>query len=353
MISAAITGEKRMSIGRTVATGALMLALAASPVAQAGLGDALGQLGAGLAKTRERLAAGFSKTFAGLSDGLGTTLSRLGQRHLDPTDGTVAISDAVEHQGVARPLLIIEPAVASVAKAPLVVLLHYSGGNADVMANVARAGRLAAEYGAWVVLPEASNGHWDDDPSTSASSGDVEYLAKVIAHMSAAYPIDAKRVYMAGMSNGGFMTVRFACEKAGLVAAVAVDAASMRNSQNAVCKPSRPVPIVTIVGTHDLFVAYEHPMGMLSAEENYARWSSINSCNAASRTDTTLPQKVSDRTTIKLRENYDCAAGSAVNLYTVVNGGHAWPGSQTPIAVGHTSQNLDATMAMWDFFKQF
>ncbi|WP_428311928.1 alpha/beta hydrolase family esterase [Hydrocarboniphaga sp.] len=330
-----------------------MLSLATSPAAHAGIGDALGQIGDGLAKTRERVSAGFSKTFAGLSDGLGTALSRLGQQHLNPTEGTVAIADAIEHQGVARPLLIIEPALASPEKAPLVVLLHYSGGNAEVMANVARAGRLAAEHGAWVVLPEAINGHWGDDPSTSASSGDVEFLAKLIAHMSATYPIDARRVFMAGMSNGGFMTVRFACEKAGLVAAVAVDAASMRNSQNAACKPSRPVPIVSIVGTRDAFVAYEHPLGMLSAEENYARWSAINGCNAASRTDTTLPSKVSDRTTIKLRENYDCSGGSAVNMYTVVNGGHAWPGSQTPIAVGHTSQNLDATEAIWDFFAQF
>lgn len=333
--------------------GGLLLAAAFSAPAQAGLGDALNKLGDGLAQTRDRLAAGLSKTFAGLSDGLGTTLTRLGQRYLEPTAGTIAINDAVEHQGVARPLLIIEPAVVSVAKAPLVVLLHYSGGNAVVMANVARAGRLAAEHGAWVVLPEAANGHWADDPSTSASSQDVDYLAKVIAHMSAAYPIDAKRVYMAGMSNGGFMTVRFACEKAGLVAAVGVDAASMRNSQSAACKPSRPLPIVSIVGTRDALVAYQYPLGMLSAEANYARWSGINGCNAASRTDTTLPQKVSDRTTIELRENYDCSGGSAVNRYTVVNGGHAWPGSDTPLAFGKTSQNLDATEAFWNFFAQF
>ena len=342
-----------MSLARILAAGALALSLAASPAAQAGLGDALNRIGDGLAKTRERLSAGIGKTIGGLTDGLGTTLSRLGQRHLDPTEGTVAVADAVEHQGVARPLLIIEPAAASVEKAPLVVLLHYSGGNAEVMANVARAGRLAAQYGAWIVLPEATNGHWEDDPAAWSSSGDVEFLAKVIAHMSSAYPIDAKRIYMAGMSNGGFMTVRFACEKANLVAAIAVDAATMRNSQNAACKPSRPVPIVSILGTRDLFVPYVNSLGMLNAEENYARWSAINGCNAASRTDTTLTPTVKDRTTIKLRENYDCSGGSAVNLYTVVNGGHAWPGSQTPIAVGHTSQNLDATEAIWNFFSQF
>jgi polyhydroxybutyrate depolymerase len=342
-----------MSISRKRAAGALMLSLAAVSPAHAGLGNVLGKIGDGLAETRERLADGLSKTFAGFTDGIGSLLTHLGQHYLDPTAGTVAIADAVEHQGVARPLLIIEPSVVSVTKAPLVVLLHYSGGDADVMANMARAGRLAAEHGAWVVLPEATNGHWGDDPATYPSTGDVAFLVKVIAHMVAAYPIDAKRVYMAGMSNGGFMTERFACEQAGLIAGAAVDAATMRNSENALCKPSRPVPMLHIAGTQDLLVAYQHPLAMLSADDDYARWSSINGCDAASRTDTALPTTVKDGTSVSLRENYDCSGGSAVNLYTVTGGGHAWPGSDLPISIGRASGNLDATEAMWSFFTQF
>jgi polyhydroxybutyrate depolymerase len=49
-----------------------------------------------------------------------------------------------------------------------------------------------------------------------------------------------------------------------------------------------------------------------------------------------------------------CNQNADVVFYTVNGGGHAWPGGlKLPeMIVGHTSQDIDATRVMWDFFKR-
>ncbi|MDB5969401.1 MAG: hypothetical protein JWQ90_1851 [Hydrocarboniphaga sp.] len=320
------------------------------------LGGSLGQFGQNLGGSLGQISGVLDGSLTQSLGALGYSLTRLGQQYLMPTEGTIAVTDSVEHRGVSRPLIIIEPQNVSPEKAPLIVLLHFSNGNAETMANLTRAGRLAAEYGAWIVLPEGTARRWDDDPSSSPSSGDVDFLVKVIAHMSSAYPVDPQRVYMAGMSNGGFMTERFICEQSELIAAAAIDAATLRNTQSAACAPKRAVPVVYFAGTDDPVVNYDAPLGMLSAEANFARWSGIHGCNPASRQDSSLPPEVDDGTSIELSENWDCSSGGAVRLFTIVGGGHAWPGGE-PVApqpwLGTTTQNLDATEAMWDFMSLF
>ena len=359
------------------AAGALALGIGFSAPASAGLGDGLDQIREGFQKLRNGIGNGLGNGLGQIGGALGGSLgqiggalggsldqslgalafglTRIGQQYVTPVDGAVITHDAVEHQGVARPLIVIAPAVVSPEKAPVIVLLHFSNGNAELMANLTRAGRLAAEHGAWVVLPEGTNRRWSDDPSNTPSSDDVDFLVKVIAHITSAYPIDAQRVYMAGMSNGGFMAERFACEKPELIAAAAVDAATMRNSLNKVCAPSRAVPITYFAGTRDPYVAYDSPLGMLSAQQTFARWSAIHGCDAASRQDSKPVPQVNDGTSIEISENWDCSSGGAVRLYTIVNGGHAWPGGDpaAPIPLGRTTHNLDATEAMWDFMSLF
>jgi poly(3-hydroxybutyrate) depolymerase len=50
-----------------------------------------------------------------------------------------------------------------------------------------------------------------------------------------------------------------------------------------------------------------------------------------------------------------CDQGAEVDFYTIDGGGHSWPGGE-PLPewiVGHTSQDIDATRVMWEFFSQF
>jgi polyhydroxybutyrate depolymerase len=71
---------------------------------------------------------------------------------------------------------------------------------------------------------------------------------------------------------------------------------------------------------------------------------------------TALPQTVSDGTSVALTTFTACPADAAAWLYTINGGGHTWPGSLDgawTAALGRTTGNLDATIALWTFLSQY
>src|SRR3546814_8656379 len=70
--------------------------------------------------------------------------------------------------------------------APAVVVLHYHYGTPEVMANLIEAGRLAAEHGAWVILPEADD-EWNENPDKSDGTDDVGFLSQLITKIGRAH----------------------------------------------------------------------------------------------------------------------------------------------------------------------
>lgn len=88
------------------------------------------------------------------------------------------------------------------------------------------------------------------------------------------YSIDEERVYVTGMSNGGFMTNRVACEMSDIIAAAAPVAGPLMedykgdkhpfgwNADPFKCKPKNRVPILHIHSSKDLVVPFEGVEGI-------------------------------------------------------------------------------------------
>ncbi|NGY05344.1 alpha/beta hydrolase family esterase [Solimonas terrae] len=326
---------------RRALTASLALLLPLS--AHAAFGDGL-----------KTLAGGLGTTLGTLGGGLQLTFQHLSQKYLEPTDGTSSFEEDFVYQGVTREVLYIMPNVQTAPLAPAVVLLHYHYGTPEVMANLVEAGRLAAEHGAWVIIPKA-DGEWQEDPSKTSGTDDVGFLSALIAHAIAVRPLDAKRIYMAGMSNGGFMAERFACERSDLVAGTAIVAATLRKSENAVCAPLRVVPMTIMLGSRDSRINLEANLnlGLLTGQGTFDRFVALNGCNPAQTISSQLPDIANDGTVTTLEEAGGCASGGAVRYYAIENGGHTWPqGNYTGVSLlGKVAQDFNATDAIWDFFE--
>ena len=275
---------------------------------------------------------------------------------LNPTAGTVAFAKNLSVDGQSRQVLYIRPVTASFANPPVLLMLTYPEGTPAFMANLTRAGRIAANYGAWVVIPAAgTGGKWSDNPADPAqTTDDVKFLATVIDDAASSYNLDRSRVYATGYSNSAFMVERVNCDRADLLAGAALIAATERNVVVPLCKPSRPVPAVFFLGTSDLVVPYNGlPTILIGAQQAYDNWQDYNGCTG-SGTSSKLPTTANDGTSVQLQLNTACSAGSAVALYTINGGGHTWPGNQMGLIdalyLGPTTQNLDATLALWQFF---
>ncbi|MBI5712565.1 MAG: prolyl oligopeptidase family serine peptidase, partial [Chloroflexi bacterium] len=153
---------------------------------------------------------------------------------------------------------------------------------------------------------------------------DTKFISALIDQMIATYTIDPKRVYVTGISNGGMMSYKLACELADKIAAIAPVAGAL----NVECKPSQPVSVIAFHGTDDQSVLYEGGVPKKQADSHertdksvaYAVsfWVKQNGCG-------TTPQKTGKGNIVS--EIYSgCKNNTGVALYTIKGGGHAWPG---------------------------
>lgn len=279
----------------------------------------------------------------------------LGNGRVKPTPGTTVSEGYVPSGGLARRFIVIKPEPATEG-APVLVLLHATSMTPEVMANVTRAGRLAADYGAWVYLPEAIGAHWNDTPAALIGADDVAFIRTLIDTSVRSNRLDASRVFVAGYSNGGFMAERVACELSSRIAGGASIAATFRDAMAARCRPTHPMPFALFQGTADILVPYRGQLTLQGAREAFDQWGAYSDCRGPAAT-TPLPDvDPFDGTRVNLTRSNRCRNGSEIRLYTIENGGHTWPNSNytlTTLELGLTTRDIDATTELWQFMTGF
>ena len=133
------------------------------------------------------------------------------------TPGTTTIAGTIDQGGDQRSYIGIVPD-APVAGAPLLVMLHPLATTNVEMANLTRVGRLAADDGAIVVLPQGENDTWNDELLASGPD-DLGFISTLIGNIAQQYQTDPSRVYVMGFSEGGFMTETLVCNLSSTIAA--------------------------------------------------------------------------------------------------------------------------------------
>jgi polyhydroxybutyrate depolymerase len=195
-----------------------------------------------------------------------------------------------------------------------------------------------------VVYPTGVGQTWNGGlccgQAQSENVDDVAFTRALIDELGTKVCVDDKRVFATGISNGGFMVHRLACELADRIAAIGAVAGQLLMTT---CKPSRPVPVIHFHGTADNVVAYGGQFGLPGAEASMQAWAKRNGCSAKP----TQTYAKGDATCVTYG---GCTSDADVRLCTIQGGGHTWPGGFPVAALGKTSQDIDATDAMWEFF---
>jgi polyhydroxybutyrate depolymerase len=232
------------------------------------------------------------------------------------------------------------------------------------MIGLAKFNELADRHGFVVAYPDGLNRRWNDGRQSGRMDrpavDDTGFLSALIDKLGRDYRIDPKRVYSTGISNGGFMSQRLACDLADKIAAVGVVAATMGRDLAARCKPARPVSVLLIQGTEDPLVPYEGgrvqvPGGgaIISAPDAVKKWVDLNGCNAQPKKDM-LPDSATDETRTR-REIYgECRVGTGVVFLAIEGGGHTWPSGPQYLPerrIGRASRDFSASEMIWEFFS--
>lgn len=257
--------------------------------------------------------------------------------------------------GIKRDFLTYIPATDKPEKLPLVISLHGGFASPKGMFHLADF-RPVAEREKFIVVCPASKHIWHDGADIHGID-DVKFIDHLITYMIDTYHVDANRVYVTGISNGGFMTSRLACQLYKRIAAIAVVAATLNIGEG--YDLVSPMPVLYMHGTKDHIVTYNggkmFGRRIYSQEQIIKKWVKLNKCNTKPIVKI-IPDTAHDGTSI-VKEEYDNPNnGLKVVGYTINNGGHTWPGGwqyMPKFIVGKTTHNLNACETIWDFFKPY
>ncbi|MDB5283280.1 MAG: hypothetical protein JWO06_2355 [Bacteroidota bacterium] len=242
---------------------------------------------------------------------------------------------------------------------PLVFNLHGSTSNGAEQEYYSRMSVTSDSNNFIVVYPDGIGSEWNVGFNSPFNSGvdDVAFISNLIDTLVQLYNIDLTRVYSCGMSDGGFMSHRLACELENRIVAIVAVAGLPTDSVAFYCTHTRNVPVLQMHGTADPLVPYagiqSGDTGFYSVEQTIDFWLNKDQCSLVNDT-TFLPDiNTHDSSTVQKIHYASCGATSEVLFYKIIGGGHSWPNAPLDYIYGPTNRDIDASQEIWNFFKQF
>ncbi|MBK7810623.1 MAG: T9SS type A sorting domain-containing protein [Saprospiraceae bacterium] len=259
----------------------------------------------------------------------------------------------IRHGGIERNYRLYLPKNYSSSRpSALVFNLHGYGSNATEQEIYGNFRPIADTAGFIIVHPNGTN-----DPNGSpywnvgliqSNVDDLGFLEALIDSLDKSYPIDHKKVFSTGMSNGGFMSLLLACQS-NKFAAVASVTGTMTKLLPPNCQPSKAIPVMLIHGTADAVVPYLGNAGLLSVPAVLDHFSNLLKCSKTDISKQNVPDKVpGDGAQAEWQVYKNCTGG--LEHFKITNGGHTWPGSVIPLPM--TCQDFSASAEIWRFFRQ-
>ncbi len=222
----------------------------------------------------------------------------------------------------------------------------------------------ADQEGFVVIMPNGYMNSWNAGTccggAVSAGLDDVSLMRAIFAEVGKHVNIDLRRVYSTGLSNGGYMSYRLACEASDLFVAVAPSAGAIgtaaigggtsMTSDLMACAPTHKVSVLDIHGTSDPLIPYSTQKPSLAIVQ------ASDDC-AMTTAPATVVASGGDTTCVSFT---GCPACPNVNVTgcSIMGGGHCWFGSSDcgtgggglgMAFVGNNSNFMKNTDAVWAF----
>jgi len=264
----------------------------------------------------------------------------------------------IEHAGRKRVYYVhVPPNLEPGKKVPLVLALHGGFGTGENFERKTPMDAAADRHGFIAAYPDGVRFAWNAGACCGRPArekiDDAGFLVALVGELARKHPVDLKRVYATGISNGAMMAYRLACERPETFAAIAPVSGTMKIAE---CKPSRPVSVLHIHGTADDRAPYqggEAGGGItpkrtdLSVADAMSLWKTIDGCGGSER-------QTLIRGSVVCVSYGPCREGSDVELCTIHGGRHNWPGGTPTLtrALGVPTKDLDAAEAALSFFEK-
>ena len=273
---------------------------------------------------------------------------------------------------------------------PLVLAFHGGGGDrAGAAMTTCSTGRdtdrsclhtYAQENGFAVVFPDGTRSRGSKKLRTWNAGGgvddwrcasgyaceqdvdDMAYVDALLEDLQGRIHLDPDRIHATGLSNGGAISHRLACERSEVFASIVPIGGAMQLTTSDECAPTEPVAVMHVHGTADPAWKYEggEPDTALvgqpgkehvSVARTMDEWAAILGCDDTEPDLFALADPENDGTST-LRHTWQGCEADLVHL-EVVGGGHAWPDGHQYLSeatIGPVPRDWGNEL-IWEFFQ--
>jgi polyhydroxybutyrate depolymerase len=263
--------------------------------------------------------------------------------HASDRNGTLEIG------GLTRRYFVHAPPSNDSKPLPLVLVLHGATQSPENVEEMSGMSAAADRENFLAVYPRGTGRlpTWNAGaccgPAMEQRIDDVGFIDALIAKLERDYAVDPKRIFATGISNGGMLSYRLACELSGKIAAIA----PVEGAQDLACHPSNPVSVIVFHGTADRLVPFEGGRTPFQVGPHRADTSVASSAAFWAKQDGCSPTPQREESGGAHVETYSgCRDGSGVAVYAIQGGHHIWPGTR------FSHNDVPATSLMWSFFAQ-
>eukprot|EP00727_Mastigamoeba_balamuthi_P004285 m51a1_g13854 hypothetical protein (287) ;mRNA; f:580517-581670 len=235
--------------------------------------------------------------------------------------------------GKSRRSLVYVPKSAATSNAPLVVALHYWGGNPEAMKWTFQSKADANGY--IIVAPEGYQQTWNagviGGAAMSTKSKDTLFITTVVKKLLTTGCVNSKHVSAVGFSLGAFMVHRLACEAPDLFSGFVANSGLLGDKTTSgqvfyTCTSGKSVNIMHLHGTADTTIHYNGQIFSgstvtRSAEESFQFWAKNDGCNGSKTTVTYQKGSMTCKSAT-------CSGSKEVTLCTVQGGTHNLAGTE-------------------------
>jgi polyhydroxybutyrate depolymerase len=228
---------------------------------------------------------------------------------------------------------------------------------------------IAAREQLVVIAPDAGKGGWSDcfaSDARMARKDDVGFVGALIEHATVNYNVDPERVYLIGVSRGGWMAYAVAIELPQRLAAFSVVLAGMPPPGRSKT-PTTPLPALFFGCTADPLIHYHggkpwYALGFAepvrSIEDTVHAWRELAGLPDAPDVVRLATSDARARTSVTRFIWGQAPDGLQVGLYRIDGAGHAEPSrlKRYPRFInwltGLQNADLEVAEAAWDFFRE-
>ena len=249
----------------------------------------------------------------------------------------------------------------------LLVALHPAFTPVKLTEDVSHLAKNVVPDGYLVVYPEGIDRQWNDSRVMTKvktyrdKSDDVGFIDAVTKKIQKKYRFTPAQTTLAGMSNGGMMSLRLSCQSE-LYGSVATIVANLPLDLRDACL-APPKPMLMVFGTHDTVVNYSGGVladsgvasdwgAVESAKETEKFFAQRNGCDLDQVTRHVIGDSEIDETRAIVSAYHRCKA-PLITIH-VEKMGHTWPGEESRILAflsmrGTLTHQFDAAKTIEEF----